>query len=304
MAESEENKSLPKNVCLDASQQKEFNQKVTELKKKGKKEDSGVIYIGHIPHGFFEPQMKEYFSQFGKVNKLRIARSKKTGNMKGYAFCQFASGTVAKIVADSMNNYLMFHRLLKCQLVDPEKLHPETFKGHNKKFKRPKAAFLSAERHNSTKDESTLRQSEKRVKRNKAKSLSKLADLGISFEYPGVVNIIGKELTADVEMNTEIPTLETQTNLANEAMRVLHGGESEDSDDDTTPVLEPAASQQSDDPAKKVAFRKSKKDIVAKKLAQTPSAKVTMKVVKPKVAKGPAKLGKRKNVRSKNKPKK
>jgi len=311
MAESDENKSLPKNVCLDASQQKEFNQKVTELKKKGKKEDNGVIYIGHIPHGFFEPQMKEYFSQFGKVNKLRIARSKKTGNMKGYAFCQFASGTVAKIVADSMNNYLMFHRLLKCQLVDPEKLHPETFKGHNKKFKRPKAAFLSAERHNSTKDESTLRQSEKRVKRNKAKSLSKLADLGISFEYPGVVNIIGKELTADVEMNTEIPTLETQTNLANEAMRVLHGGESEASDDDTTPVLEPAdltASQQSDEPAKsmkKVAFRKSKKDQVAKKLAQTPSAKCAMKVVKPsKAAKGPTKLGKRKNVRKQTKNKK
>jgi len=317
MAESEENKCLPPNVALDASQQKEFNQKVTELKKKGKKEGSGVIYIGHIPHGFFEPQMKEYFSQFGKVSKLRIARSKKTGNMKGYAFCQFASQTVAKIVAESMNNYLMFHRLLKCQLVPPEKLHPETFKGHNKKFKRPKAAYLSIERHNKTKDDARVKQCEKRMKRKKAKSLSKLADLGISFEYPGLVNVVGKEVTSDTgdnDMETETPLLETQTMLANEAMRVLHGHDSDGSDDESISIsaVEPAEftkptsqSKELDElpkTVKKVAFRKSKKDMISKKLAQNPSAKVSMKVVKqPKAAKGPTKLGRRKTSRSKTK---
>lgn len=309
MAESTENKFLPPNVALDASQQKEFNQKVTELKKKGKKEDPGVIYIGHIPHGFFEPQMKEYFSQFGKVSKLRIARSKKTGKMKGYAFCQFASETVAKIVAESMNNYLMFHRLLKCQLVPPEKLHPETFKGHSRKFKKPKAAFLSIERHNKPKDDEKVAKSEKKMKNRKAKSLSKLADLGISFEYPGLVKIIGKEVTSDSEdkMETATATLETQTMLADEAMRVLYGNDSDDSDEDSnsTPVLESAditkpvsknkKSNETERTLKKVAFRKSKKDIIAKKLAQTPSAKASMKVVKqPKAPKGPTKLGRRK----------
>ena len=38
-----------------------------------------------------------------------------TGNAKGYAFVEFKSATVAKIVAETMNNYLMFHRLLKCK---------------------------------------------------------------------------------------------------------------------------------------------------------------------------------------------
>jgi len=37
---------------------------------------TGVIYLGHVPHGFYEVQMKGFFSQFGKVVNLRLARSK------------------------------------------------------------------------------------------------------------------------------------------------------------------------------------------------------------------------------------
>lgn len=37
----------------------------------------GVIYIGHIPHGFYEDEMKAYFTQFGAVKRVCLARSKK-----------------------------------------------------------------------------------------------------------------------------------------------------------------------------------------------------------------------------------
>lgn len=37
----------------------------------------GIVYIGHIPHGFYEEQMKKYFKQFGKVTRVRVARSKR-----------------------------------------------------------------------------------------------------------------------------------------------------------------------------------------------------------------------------------
>lgn len=36
-----------------------------------------------------------------------------TGRSKGYAFVEFAHDDVAKIVAETMNNYLMFERLVK-----------------------------------------------------------------------------------------------------------------------------------------------------------------------------------------------
>lgn len=33
--------------------------------------------MGHLPQGLFEPQLKAYFEQFGKVLRLRLSRSKK-----------------------------------------------------------------------------------------------------------------------------------------------------------------------------------------------------------------------------------
>lgn len=40
-------------------------------------EDRGVIYLGRIPHGFHEDQMKAYFTQFGDVTRLRLSRNKR-----------------------------------------------------------------------------------------------------------------------------------------------------------------------------------------------------------------------------------
>jgi hypothetical protein len=40
---------------------------------------SNVVYLGHIPHGFYEDQMRGFFNQFGDVLRLRLSRSKKTG---------------------------------------------------------------------------------------------------------------------------------------------------------------------------------------------------------------------------------
>lgn len=36
----------------------------------------GIVYLGHIPHGFYEEQMTEYFTQFGKVTRVRVVRSR------------------------------------------------------------------------------------------------------------------------------------------------------------------------------------------------------------------------------------
>ena len=36
-----------------------------------------MVYLGRIPHGFYEEQMKTYFTQFGDVTRLRLSRNKK-----------------------------------------------------------------------------------------------------------------------------------------------------------------------------------------------------------------------------------
>ena len=35
-----------------------------------------MVYVGHIPHGFYEKEMKDFFSQFGTVKRLRLSRSR------------------------------------------------------------------------------------------------------------------------------------------------------------------------------------------------------------------------------------
>ena len=49
--------------------------------------------------------------------KLIVCASKfsQSGRSKGYAFIEFECDEVAKVVADTMNNYLMFNKLLKCE---------------------------------------------------------------------------------------------------------------------------------------------------------------------------------------------
>jgi nucleolar protein 15 len=39
--------------------------------------ETGVVYLGRIPHGFYEEQMRAYFSQFGDISRLRLSRNKK-----------------------------------------------------------------------------------------------------------------------------------------------------------------------------------------------------------------------------------
>ena len=78
--------------------------KVTNAKK------YGIIYIGHLPKGFNEDELKKFFSQFGEISKLRVARSKSTARPKGYAFLQFAEKKVAEVAAKAMNKYMMFGR--------------------------------------------------------------------------------------------------------------------------------------------------------------------------------------------------
>ncbi|KAF1960215.1 hypothetical protein CC80DRAFT_438821 [Byssothecium circinans] len=105
------------------------------LEKAKKDSEPGVVFLGRVPHGFFEPQMKKYFGQFGQVTRLRLSRNKKTGASKHYAFIEFAHGDVAEIVAKTMHNYLMFGHILQCKTIPPEQVHPDLFKGANERFK-------------------------------------------------------------------------------------------------------------------------------------------------------------------------
>ncbi|XP_078047016.1 MKI67 FHA domain-interacting nucleolar phosphoprotein-like [Augochlora pura] len=89
----------------------------------------GLVYLGHIPHGFYEEQMNDYFKQFGKITRVRVSRSRNTGKSRGYGYIEFENADVAKIAAETMDNYLMCGRLMKATYIPPEKQHPRYFAG-------------------------------------------------------------------------------------------------------------------------------------------------------------------------------
>ncbi|XP_012340976.1 LOW QUALITY PROTEIN: MKI67 FHA domain-interacting nucleolar phosphoprotein-like [Apis florea] len=108
-----------------------INKTKIRQKKFQKKHSRGIVYLGHIPHGFYEEQMTDYFKQFGNVTRVRVVRSKNTGRSRGYGYVEFMYPEVAKIAAETMNNYLMCGRLLKATYIPPEKQHSGFFDGRS-----------------------------------------------------------------------------------------------------------------------------------------------------------------------------
>lgn len=88
----------------------------------------GVVLIQNLPKGFFEKQLKKYFSQYGVVTRLRLARSERTGGSKGYAYIEFKYPEVAQVAAESINGYLMFRQRLKTLYIPPAKQDHDYFK--------------------------------------------------------------------------------------------------------------------------------------------------------------------------------
>ncbi|XP_029967756.1 MKI67 FHA domain-interacting nucleolar phosphoprotein [Salarias fasciatus] len=174
-------------LALDPAQESEFRKKVQEAKKNKPRKFNeltpGVVYVGHLPLGLFETQLKEYFEQFGKVRRLRLSRSKKTGGSKGYAFVEFDCDEVAKIVAETMNNYLMGERIIKCHVVEPEKVHEKLFVGSQTQFKKPSHPAVS--RYNKPHAPEQIAKMTSKLLRKEAKLRKRLAAHGIDYDFPG-----------------------------------------------------------------------------------------------------------------------
>lgn len=173
---------------------RKMKRKIRQMKARGELPDeeketpeAGVVYLGHIPHGFYENEMRGYFSQFGEVTRVRLSRSKKTARSRGFAFIEFADKEVAAKAAESMDGYLMHGQALVAKLVPPEKVHPDTFKGANRVFK--KIPFSAIERRamiQRSRDPAKLSQRSKGVQKKVRGKKDKLARKGIKYEFPEI----------------------------------------------------------------------------------------------------------------------
>lgn len=55
---------------------------------------TGTVYLGRIPHGFYEEEMRSYFSQFGEVTRLRLSRNKQVCTVPPLSICRSVAHTI------------------------------------------------------------------------------------------------------------------------------------------------------------------------------------------------------------------
>lgn len=164
----------------------------------------GVVYVGRIPHGFYEHEMRQYFSQFGPINRLRLSRNKRTGASKHFAFVEFSEESTAEVVSKTMDNYLLFGHVLRCKVVPPEKVHQDLWKGANKRFKKvPHSKLLGKELAKPVTQAAWERRVKKENRRRAAKA-DELKELGYKFEAPTL-----KEIPAPAPVE-ETPAIEAE----------------------------------------------------------------------------------------------
>ncbi|CCG85178.1 Ribosomal biogenesis protein Gar2 [Taphrina deformans PYCC 5710] len=181
------------------------------LTKKKKVDETGILYIGRIPHGFYEEEMTSYFSQFGTILNLRMSRSKKTGRSKHYAFIEFGDRGVAEIVAQTMHNYLLASHLLQVILLTPEEFKKkggrDLFKGSGKKFKAVPWAQIAKDRVESPKTQEQWQELEKREKKRRSVQQQKLKAAGIDYEYesPAAKKLKASEAPKAIKSKKDAP---------------------------------------------------------------------------------------------------
>jgi len=153
--------------------------KVTE------QDGSRVVYLGRIPHGFYESQMNGFFSQFGDVVRLRLSRNKKTGKSKHYAFIEFEYPEVAQKVAETMHKYRLYGHSLQCKVIPKDKIHPRMFIGAGKPFRVIPWKRIALQEHNKPKTPQEVEMLAERLVKKETAKRRKLQELGIDYDFPG-----------------------------------------------------------------------------------------------------------------------
>lgn len=133
--------------------------------------------------------MRAYFTQFGDITRLRLSRNRITGRSKHYAFVEFSSAAVAKIVAETMDNYLMYGHILKCKYIPAEQIHPELWKGANRRFKQTPWNRIEKKRVDKAKTRDEWTQRIGREQKKRLAKAEKLKSLGYEIDLPLLTSV-------------------------------------------------------------------------------------------------------------------
>jgi nucleolar protein 15 len=188
-------KAAPKSKVIEKVEPKKMklSKRFNKLKKLekitgGHLKGRAIVYIGHLPKGFNEEQLKGFFTQFGEVTRFRVSRSPKTGRSRGFAYLEFSEKEVADVAVQTMHKYIMFGKQIECHIVDQP--HKDTFKNGNRDWKFIPRQLVFRNNKNQPKSADDKKARVAGLLNKEKEKRDRLKELGISYDFAGYKELV------------------------------------------------------------------------------------------------------------------
>jgi len=61
------------------------------------------IYVGNLPYGLSEPELRDAFANFGAVSSVKILTDRETGRSRGFGFVEMPNRAEAEAAVANLN---------------------------------------------------------------------------------------------------------------------------------------------------------------------------------------------------------
>lgn len=77
------------------------------------------IYVGNLPYGITEDDLKEAFESFGEVETVKIIKDRYSGESKGFGFVEMPDRAGAEAAIDGLDGTELKGRTIKVNKAKP-----------------------------------------------------------------------------------------------------------------------------------------------------------------------------------------
>ena len=137
------------------------------------------------------------------MTRIRLSRNKKTGASKHYGFVEFKDAEVAEIVAKTMDKYLLFGCILAVRVVPASQVHPDLWKGANRRWKIYDRNAAEGKQLSARAGETAWNERVSKEQQRRAKRAEKLKELGYDFKPPQLKAAVAPEVAPAAIENGE-----------------------------------------------------------------------------------------------------
>lgn len=82
------------------------------------------IYVGNLPYGISEDELRDIFSEFGEVSSTNIISDKSSGRSKGFGFIEMSDNSEADKAIKALNESTVQGRQIKVNQAKPREERP------------------------------------------------------------------------------------------------------------------------------------------------------------------------------------